>query len=703
MGHDSMRLARLNCIIALIVFALSLAACEPGSDSEKPNIIFILADDLGYGDIGTLHQNGRDGVTLQTPELDSMAAEGMILSRHYVPAPVCAPSRASFITGLHQGHASIRDNQFDKALEDNHNVATTLKAAGYYTAIIGKYGLQGDPRYEGQTEGTKPSEWPGYPTNRGFDYFYGYVRHTDGHAHYPVNSWPIADTDERRKHKEVWENDREVSAGLDKSYTLDLFTARAKKLIADQATGKSAQPFFLFLSYDTPHGGLQLPTMAYPEGKGIHQGLQWLGKHGEMINTAGGEVDSYRNPLYTDKGLSDVAERFATDVTRIDHAVGDILQTLKDLKIEDKTIVIFSSDNGPHSESYIAGKDYAPTIFQSYGPLEGMKRDVYEGGIRVPTIIWGPGNILAGKTSDRPSQFHDWMSTFLDFAEVEQPARIDGVSLRPTLTGKGVQEDGTVYVEYTNSSQMPDYADFENNGGASRIQSQVIYEDGYKGVRNNVEDHTADFKIFDTTTDAAESENLARTSAHFIALEKRMKDKVLQIRMPNSSAPRAYDDVAVPDIRVENPVPGVLERHFRGDWSWLPEFGSMAPVNKLNTPTISSDNIEDPANLGILFSGYVFVPTDGAWTFTSKSDASVIFKLHQKLVIDNDYGFSSSEVSQTVRLEKGYHPFRLYYRTATGPARLALFWSGPGTPNQEIPDTNLFRDGETDRSEDHAG
>ncbi len=165
---------------------------------------------------------------------DTLAREGIRLPHYYCPAPVCAPSRASLLLGVHQGHANVRDNQFDKALERNHTLGTVTKGAGYVSACIGKWGLQGKPA-------TAPPDWPAHPLNRGFDYYYGYIRHSDGHEHYPKEGV-------YEKPKQVWENWTEVSAGLDKCYTTDLFTARAKQWITEHERTNSAQPFFLYLA-----------------------------------------------------------------------------------------------------------------------------------------------------------------------------------------------------------------------------------------------------------------------------------------------------------------------------------------------------------------------------------------------------------------------------------------------------------------------
>jgi len=191
-----------------------------------------------------------------------MAANGATMPQHYCAAPVSAPSRASIMLGVSQGHANVRDNEFDKALEDNYTVGNVLQKAGYTTAAIGKWGLQG----QGKT-----SNWPAHPLNRGFDYYYGYMRHGDGHEHYPKEGV-------YKGVKEVWENRSEVSKDLDKCYTADLWTAVAKRWIVDHEKGKDAnKPFFMYLAYDTPHAVLELPTQAYPEGGGLKGGCNGWG------------------------------------------------------------------------------------------------------------------------------------------------------------------------------------------------------------------------------------------------------------------------------------------------------------------------------------------------------------------------------------------------------------------------------------------
>ncbi len=249
----------------------SAQAQTPTAVGSRPNVIFILLDDFGYGDFGVFWQNARAAKAERhrpwhfTPSIDRIAKEGMRLPEHYAAASVCAPSRASLLLGVHQGHANVRDNQFDKALEDNHTLGSVLRAAGYRTVAIGKYGLQGDapksPDEKVDSAARLPRQapqWPAHPNRRGFQEFYGYIRHADGHEHYPKEGIT-------RGPKEIWHNRSEVSHELDKCYTTDLFTARAKQYLLSHQKQHQDEPFFMYLAYDTPHAALTLPTGPYPK------------------------------------------------------------------------------------------------------------------------------------------------------------------------------------------------------------------------------------------------------------------------------------------------------------------------------------------------------------------------------------------------------------------------------------------------------
>jgi len=656
----------VGALVITSVFSPNVANAQSPPASTAPNIIFILCDDLGWGDIGVLHRNdSTHSKKFATPQLDAMAMAGAQLRNHYCPAPVCAPSRASLLLGVHQGHCGIRDNQFDKELPNNHTIASMLGAAGYSTALVGKYGLQGGGKADAKTGSAK---WPGYPTRRGFNEFFGYVRHADGHQHYPANDWPLGNSLSHQTPKELWHNEKEISKQLDRCYTTDLFTAYAKKWITQQTREKQSSPFFLYLAYDTPHAALQVPSVAYPDGGGLNGGVQWTGKPGEMINTARGEIDSYRDPEHTGKDWTDVEERFATMVKRIDDCVGDLLQTLRDLDIDENTLVVLSSDNGPHHESYLKASQYNPTSFQSYGPFDGTKRDTWEGGIRVPTLAWWPSRIPAGTIDTTPSQFHDWMATMAEIAGTHPPAICDGVSLVPTMTGEGERGDSQVYVEYSVGGATQTYGDFEKRKRKQkRGQMQVIMLDGYKGIRVHIQDPNAPFEIYDLKTDPSETNNLAGTSTEFEELGKRMQTQTLRMRRSNPSAPRPYDDVAVPSLPEQPMQRGMYVSALSGEFDLLPNFETVpGPV-----VVITHHAPQEPISLdrGVYrFIGYLNVPADDEYEFQFLSSTKALVRVHDAVLIDNDFHHDPAEtVSSKIRLAAGLHRFTVTILGTTAP------------------------------------
>lgn len=650
----------------LLLFLSAFTLCNSVlTAQEQPNIIFILCDDLGWGDLGISYQNERDAeLKHRTPHLDQFAREGIQLRAHYCPAPVCAPSRASLLTGLHQGHATIRDNQFDKALPDDHTLASTLRTAGYATALIGKYGLQG--------QGDDAASWPAYPTKRGFDEFLGYVRHRDGHLHYPAHHWKLGGSKLHQTPKEVWHNDEEISEQLNKCFTSDLFTAYAKKWITEQVRADDQKPFFLYLAYDTPHAALQLPPCPYPAGGGLDGGVQWLGQPGQMLNTATGEIDTYIHPDH--KGWPDLAQRQAGMIRRLDDHIGDLTQLLHDLEVAKNTLVVFTSDNGPHRESYLAEDNYDPEIFQGYGPFNGIKRDTLEGGIRVPTLAWWPDTIPAGRVSEDPSQFHDWMNTFLAAAGQPALAQSDGVSLLPTLTGQGNQATPTTYVEYFNSGRTPDYQDFDaKHRKQKRGQMQVLFLDGYKGLRRDIKSADDDFEIYQLTEDPGEKNNLA-PKAEFADLQEKMKQTVLRLRRPNNTAKRPYDDAPVPALAPRETEPGLHARVLAGDFPWVPFFSEgLSEISPVPIPNL---DFKASGKGAVEISGILKVTKSGTYTFQSKAPRALTLHLHEALVLDTDTpGKPVASGSAEMILEAGLHPIRLTYLT-DGPAP-ALTIQGP--------------------------
>lgn len=665
---------KYSTIVTIAVLLLNFVGVLMVKAQSKPNIIFILTDDLGYGDVGVFFQKQRQESGDRskpyelTPNLDKMAAMGARFIQQYANAPVCAPSRASLITGVNQGNASVRDNQFDKAIENNHTVPTVLKQAGYQTVAIGKWGLQG-VKEEGPN-------WPAHPLKRGFDHYFGYMRHSDGHEHYPVEGL-------YRGKKEVWDDYKEVSAGLNKCYTADLWTAAAKKWIVDHQTGKAAgEPFFMYLAYDTPHAVIELPTQAYPVGNGLRGGLQWLGKPGRMINTASGTIDSYQYPEYANATYDDdnnpatpeiawpeTFKRYATATRRIDDAVGDIIQLLNDLKIADNTLVIFTSDNGPSIESYLPAsyKPNQPTFFGSYGPFDGIKRDCWEGGLRMPTIAEWPGHIGPGMVINTPSMLSDWMTTFADVAHLQAPARADGVSLLPSLTGKGKQQKGVVYVEYYEGGKTPGFKEFEaNRRERKRDQMQVIRLDDLVGVRYQVKSSEDDFEIYNAVTDPKEIDNLALKPG-YESIQVQMKAKVLQVRHADAEAPRPYDNALIPADTITGELKaGINWEFYKGDFPWVISEQNLTANEKGAGRTITGKEAGKKDGV-VCYNGYVKVPADGKYTFSLQTAGKAYLRLHEATLIDEDFGYEpNTKITEDVYLKAGYHKVKLNYLRKDG-------------------------------------
>ena len=594
----------LGCFVGI---AAGVSVRDAQAVESHPNIIFILADDLGYGDVGVTFQNGREASKprLATPNLDQMAAQGMVLRQHYTGSPVCAPARASLLLGQHQGHCAIRDNQFDKALPDNHTLATVLKTAGYHTGCIGKWGLQG----------TKP-DYPGHPLRHGFDEFFGFLAHESGHTYYHNPGKPLHD------------GYNDVTAQYADVYSTDLFTARAKKFIADHVANKPTEPFFLYLAYTAVHNPLQVPGEAYPNGAGRNGGMQWPVRatpqtkdtwiHPEYANAASavreGSLAPWTQPM----------KRYATMVRRLDDGVGDVLQTLRDMGIDQNTLVVFTSDNGPANEN---GSD--PRLFDSWGPFDGFKRDCWEGGVREPTIVHWPQHVPAGKTSDALSGFWDWMPTFAEAAGLVSPAQSDGVSLLPTLTGVGTQRSrGYVYVEYFVKARNPASAEvFARKGVTGRGQQQLLRIGDFVGIRTQIESSSDPLRLYNVASDPHEDHNLASDPAHAEIL-RHMKEMLPAVRRPESSAPRPYDTDFLPAVTTEVKA-GVLDaRVFEGTWPWVPDLDALTPARTSRVGGLDlSVRTRDEA-FGIQFSGYLRVQTAGQYTFYLASDAGAQMWIH---------------------------------------------------------------------------
>ncbi len=699
---DSLTNRRTVVGLILMVMLFFVTTLEAATDA-RPNIVFILADDLGYGDIGAFYQNQRRAAndrskpTHTMPHLDAMAAEGIQLHDHYCSAPVCAPSRASLLLGVHQGHANVRDNQFDKALENNHTIASVLKAAGYATAAFGKWGLQGGPAEKDSAAATAgPAQWPAFPTKRGFNFYYGYVRHRDGHAHYP-----------KEDGKQVWENEREISADLAGCYTADLFTARAKKWISEQHAARPQQPFMCYLAFDTPHAKIQYPPCAYPAGGGKKGGVQWLGTPGHMINTATGQPDTWCHPDYAqatwdddrdaatpEKPWPDVNRRYATATRRIDDCVGDVLQLLKDLSIDERTVVVFTSDNGVSMESYLT-EAFSPQFFRSFGPFDGIKRDCLEGGVRVGAVARWPGFIPAGAISREPSAHYDWLATFAELAGVPAPARTDGVSLVPTLRGQKQKRTAPVYIEYFVRGKTPNYADFTpEHRDRQRGQMQAIRVGNFMGVRYGIVSATEPFEIYNVSTDPQQTTNLANRSREYDALQRQFHAAVPSIRRPDDSAKRPYDNELQPAAKPKKTAPGIEWRAYKMAAPWVPRLDGLTPAARGTSPQPDVALSPRKNDMAMLFTGYIEAPENGEYRFHVTADSGAVLRVHDATVIDADMGYvPGSEASGAVLLEAGKHPFRLYYaHRGDGAPRLTFQWSRAEKPKQPIPTTAFSHD-----------
>jgi len=432
---------------------------ESWTSPPRPNIIFILADDLGYGDLGCYGQK-----TILTPNIDKLAVEGMRFTDHYAGSTVCAPSRCCLMTGFHTGHALIRGNASLPLRPSDVTVAELLKGAGYTTGIIGKWGL-------GEAEST------GIPNRQGFDYWFGYLNQRHAHNYYPSYLW-------RNEEKVPLGNEVDhVIGGRDRTpggvaakrveYSHDLFAGEALGFV-EKNKNKS---FFLYLALTIPHANNE-------------------------AGNKGMEVPSF-GP-YADKDWPDPQKGHAAMITRMDGDVGRLMALLKKLGLDKNTLVMFSSDNGPHKEG---GGD--PEFFNSSGPLRGYKRALYEGGIRVPLIARWPGKIKAGSLSNHISAFWDFLPTCCELVGVKAPDGIDGLSMVPVLLGRS----GQAKHEYM-------YWEFHEQG-----KRQAVRMGDWKGVRENIaKNPDGPIELYNLKDDIGEKNNIAASHMEIVAkIESCMK------------------------------------------------------------------------------------------------------------------------------------------------------------------------------------
>jgi arylsulfatase A-like enzyme len=466
-------------VIAIVSIALSLGYSPVLSQAQakKPNIIFILADDLGYGDLSCYGQR-----KFKTPHIDRLAEEGIRFTSHYAGAPVCAPSRSALLTGLHTGHTPVRGNK--EVLPEgqwpmpasSYLLTEMLKSAGYVTGTFGKWGL-GHPGSEGT------------PGKQGVDEFYGYNCQRLAHNYFP---------------EYLWDNESQLSlpgnVGMSKQdYAPEKIHQRAMQFLEDHKD----TTFFLYYPMVIPHAELVAPEPYMKRHRGKYLP--------EKVFNGTDEGKGFRTGAYGSQPESHAA--FAAMINLMDDQVGDIISTLTRLQLADNTIVIFTSDNGPHQEG---GAD--PDYFNSNEKFRGYKRDLFEGGIRVPMIVRWPGVIMPGSVTDHVSAFWDVMPTVAEVVNAKVPGEIDGISFLPTLRGKRAMQKEHQYL----------YWEFHELGGR-----RAVRQGDWKLIQYDVGKNPAgSFELYNLKDDPSESKNVAQTFPEKLKL---LKDIMLAARTPSET------------------------------------------------------------------------------------------------------------------------------------------------------------------------
>lgn len=468
-------LSNISLFLFILFFTCFLTGCEdsdnPNPDEpDRPNIIYIMADDLGYGDLGSYGQKN-----ILTPNLDRMAEEGMRFIRHYAGSTVCAPSRASLMTGLHTGHAPVRGNREIMPVGQyplQYGTVTLpgiLRDAGYVTGGFGKWGL-GYPGSEGQ------------PTVQGFDRFFGFMCQRRSHFFYPeflfddaagesVQCYILEGNEVEDASTENFQRPGSGPPVTRARYSQDVIQEKALQFIDEN----SESPFFLYYPTQIPHASLTVPE----------ETLQmYLDENGESIFE---EDTSYPFGGYTHQEKPLAA--YAAMVTHLDMHIGKLIDKLNEKGIADNTLVIFTSDNGSYTEG-----GYHYSMHDSNAPLRGGKRDLYEGGIRVPMIAWWPGMVESGSESDHISYFPDVLPTLSELAGAYSPPGIDGISMVPTLLGSGEQAEH----DYL-------YWEFHEQGG-----KQAVRQGKWKAVRLDVRGNPeSPIELYNLENDISEENDIA--------------------------------------------------------------------------------------------------------------------------------------------------------------------------------------------------
>ncbi len=465
------------CAILLPVF--SYATLVP----SHPNVIFIMADDLGYNDLGCYGQQ-----KIKTPNIDQLAREGMRFTQAYAGSSVCAPSRSSLMTGFHNGHNRVRDNLPHGVFlrPDDFTVAEMFKQAGYQTGGVGKWGIG------------VPGSW-GLPNQQGFDYWYGHYNQDQAHFYYPDYLW---ENDQLVLLQElVMENEvgklKGNRGGENRFYTHDLFTQKAQNFVKDNRE----KPFFLLMSYTIPH------FSDFPKDSPDHYIVP-------------------SDAPYTDEDWPQIAKNYAAMISRLDGDVGKLMALLKELGIDENTLVIFTSDNGPYK-----GVPTPIEFFDSNGPLKGGKRDLSEGGIRIPFIARWKNIIPAGTTNDKMIAFWDMLPTFAELVHYPTDFPTDGLSMLADLKGKTGPKHDYLYWDY---------------GHVRPTFKQAVRVGQYKAVHIE-KDGKSTFELYDLDKDLGETQNIADNHPEVVAKVKSILQEAYQ---PTADYPRqsnmSSDNAQVP-------------------------------------------------------------------------------------------------------------------------------------------------------------
>lgn len=453
--------------------------------ADKPNIIYILADDLGYGDLGCYGQK-----TLTTPNIDRLAAEGMKFTRHYAGSTVCAPSRCVLMTGLHTGHCRVRGNDPWIIPDGDVTVPNLLRGAGYHTACIGKFGLG------------KPLPLDD-PRRKGFDEFFGYVGTSHAHNFYTralirdgkTVDLPNTVIEGSSKNVQDYQGSDLAGTGVAppdgrKAWVPQLLADDVQRYLGERARAK--QPFFLYYALNIPHTNNEAG-----KGSPLGHGMECPG-YGE----------------FKDRDWPDAEKGFAQFIRFLDNEVGRVTARLRELGIAENTLVMFASDNGPHQEG-----GHKSDFFDSNGGFKGIKRDMTDGGIRVPFIAWWPGKVKAGVVSEHVGGFQDLLPTVAELSGTKLTAETDGISYAPTLLGLGGQMQ---------HSHL--FWDFNEQGGKRAVLKwpwKLIYLNtggGAKSMKGTAKARPLEKLLHNLETDSGEERNLAAEKPGIVAeLEKLMR------------------------------------------------------------------------------------------------------------------------------------------------------------------------------------